>query len=162
MFHDDSVTWWGCVEGAAKRACGKTVVQTPKNGQQQALNQKPAARLPRKDSHFLDQGHLRFQILCAGCLWTENELFGAHRRIAKTRPLWLGQGYQARKICVSAFSYLFGTEHTHSHEDMNGLLEIQRSDLRQRCREEPAIFLDNLSGQKMYSPKPGNGLSKTP
>ena len=53
---------WGCAKGAAKRACGKTVVQTPKNGQQQALNQKPAARLPRKDSHFLDQGQLQFQI----------------------------------------------------------------------------------------------------
>ena len=62
---------------------------------------------------------------------------------------------------VSVFSF-FGTEHTHSHEDKNGLLETQRSDLRQRCREEPAIFVDNLSGQEMYSPKPANGLSKTP
>ena len=34
---------WGCAKRAVKRACGKTVVQTPKNGQQQALNQNPAA-----------------------------------------------------------------------------------------------------------------------
>ena len=68
-FSSKSITsLWGCAKGAAKRACGKTVVQTPKNGQQQALSQKPAARLPRKDSHFLDQGHLRVQILHAGCL----------------------------------------------------------------------------------------------
>ena len=43
---------WGRAKGAMKRACGKTVVQRPKNGQQQVVNQKPAARLPRKDSHF--------------------------------------------------------------------------------------------------------------
>ena len=66
--HPCALPVWGCAKGAAKQACGKTVVKTPKNGQRQALNQKPAARLPRKDSHFLDQGHLRFQILCAGCL----------------------------------------------------------------------------------------------
>ena len=28
--------------------------------------------------------------------------------------------------------------------------------------QESAIFLDNLSGQEMYSPKPANGLSKRP
>ena len=66
-----------------------------------------------------------------------------------------------RSVFRLSHNYL-ETEHTHSHEDKSGLLETQRSDLRQRCREEPAIFLDNLSGQEMYSPKPANGLSKTP
>ena len=97
---------WGCAKGAVKRACRKTVVQTPRNGQLQVVNQKPAARLPRKGSHLLDQGHLRFQIQCARCLWTENVLFGTHRRIAKTRPLWLGQGYHGWQICASNFLFL--------------------------------------------------------
>ena len=30
------------------------------------------------------------------------------------------------------------------------------------ARQESAIFLDNLSGQEVYSPKPANGLSKKP
>ena len=72
---------------------------------------KPAARLPRNDSHLLDQGHLWFQALCARRLWTENVLFGAHRRTANTRPLWLGQSYQGLKLCDSTLSSLFGTEH---------------------------------------------------
>ena len=43
---------WGCAKGAAKRACGKTVVQTPKNGQQQALNQNPQLDSPEKIHTF--------------------------------------------------------------------------------------------------------------
>ena len=45
--------------------------------------------------------------------------------------------------------------HTHSHEDKNGLLETQRSNLRQRCSNLKASinhFGDNLSGQEVYSP----------
>ena len=119
-----------------------------RNGQQQAVNQKPAARLPTKDSHLLDQDRLWFQALCARRLWTENVLFGAHRPIANTRPLWLGQSYQGLKLCVSTLSSLFETEH--------GALPLKtRMDSSKHneaicvrdARQESAISLDDLSGQ---------------
>ena len=63
---------------------------------------------------------------------------------------------------VFQFCHLNLEQNTHSHEDKDGLLEAQRSDLRQRCRAGIRNFLDNLSGQEVYSPKPANGLSKRP
>ena len=60
------------------------------------------------------------------------------------------------------FSRIYLEQNTRTCMKTKMAFSKQRSALRQRCREEPAIFLDNLSGQEMYSPKPANGLSKTP
>ena len=154
---------WGCAKGAAKQACGETVVQTPKNGQQKVVNQKPAARLPRKDSHLLDQGHLWFQAFCDRRLRTENILFGAHRRIANTRPPLSGTKLSRTKTqCFNFIIFIWNrTRALPWRQGWTPRNTTKRSALEMQGKNPQfswTIFLD----KKCTLQKPANGLSKKP
>ena len=108
---DIFVRVWRCAKGAAKWACGEAAVQTPKNGQQQAVNQNPQLDSPGKIHTYWIKATCDSKFFVLDVSEQKNVLFGAHRRIANARPLWLGQSYQGLKLCVSTLSSLFGTEH---------------------------------------------------
>ena len=122
----------------------------------------PQLDSPGKISHFLDQGHLRFQILYWMPLNRKRTLWSSQTDCQDTAPLIGTRLTRTKDLCFSFFffSYLFGTKHTHPHENKNGLLETQRSDLRQRAGGNPQFFWTIFPDKKNWAELKG-GAKRT-